>query len=86
MMGLAAFDGRRDPSCWHGVLKLGFLAYFLSRSVLVGFLTGVGLQVAMGQLAGVLGVPKPSGGTVEQFVATLRLIPTRPTSRPWRSR
>ena len=57
------------------VLKLGFLAYFLSRSVLVGFLTGVGIQVAMGQLAGVLGVPKPSGGTVEQFVATLRLIP-----------
>ena len=57
------------------VLKLGFLAYFLSRSVLVGFLTGVGIQVAMGQLAGVLGVPKPSGGTLEQFVATLRLIP-----------
>src|SRR5262245_25152369 len=57
------------------VLKLGFLAYFLSRSVLVGFLTGVGIQVAMGQLAGVLGVPKPSGGTLEQFVGTLRLIP-----------
>ena len=40
--------------------RLGFLANFISRTVLVGFLTGVGLQVAMGQLAGMLGVPAPS--------------------------
>ena len=57
------------------VLKLGFIANFLSRSVLIGFLTGVGIQVAMTQLAGVLGVPKPSGGVVEQFLGTLREIP-----------
>jgi sulfate permease, SulP family len=30
--------------------RLGFLANFLSRTVLVGFLTGVGIQVAAGQL------------------------------------
>jgi sulfate permease, SulP family len=57
------------------ILKLGFIANFLSRSVLIGFLTGVGIQVAMTQLAGVLGVPKPSGGVVEQFLGTLREIP-----------
>ncbi|HEY6568956.1 MAG TPA: SulP family inorganic anion transporter [Candidatus Limnocylindrales bacterium] len=57
------------------LLKLGFLAYFLSRSVLIGFLTGVGIQVAMTQLAGVLGVPKPAGGVLEQFVKTLQEIP-----------
>ena len=28
--------------------RLGFLANFLSRTVLVGFLTGVGIQVAAG--------------------------------------
>jgi high affinity sulfate transporter 1 len=39
--------------------RLGFLANFISRTVLVGFLTGVGIQVAMGQLAGMLGVPSP---------------------------
>jgi high affinity sulfate transporter 1 len=39
--------------------KLGFLANFISRTVLVGFLTGVGIQVAMGQLAALLGVPSP---------------------------
>src|SRR5436305_8760287 len=35
------------------VVRLGFLADFLSRSVLIGFLTGVGIQVAMGQVAGI---------------------------------
>jgi sulfate permease, SulP family len=53
------------------LLKLGFIANFLSRSVLVGFLTGVGIQVAMGQVGGMFGIPKQSGGTVEKFVATL---------------
>ena len=39
------------------IARLGFLADFISRTVLVGFLTGVGIQVALGQLAGMLGVP-----------------------------
>src|SRR4051812_25653882 len=36
--------------------RLGFIADFLSRTVLIGFLTGVGVQVAAGQVAGVFGV------------------------------
>ena len=32
--------------------RLGFLADFISRTVLVGFLTGVGIQVALSQIAG----------------------------------
>src|SRR3954453_5021885 len=32
------------------VARLGFLADFISRTVLVGFLTGVGIQLAMGLL------------------------------------
>ena len=43
------------------IARLGFLANFLSRTVLVGFLTGVGVQVATGQVAGMLGIPKQSG-------------------------
>src|SRR5436305_7215565 len=39
------------------IARLGFLANFISRTVLVGFLTGVGIQVEVGQLAGMLGVP-----------------------------
>jgi SulP family sulfate permease len=53
------------------IIRLGFLADFLSRSVLIGFLTGVGIQVAMGQVSGMLGVSSGSGGTVEKFVTTL---------------
>jgi len=58
------------------ILKLGFIANFLSRSVLIGFLTGVGIQVAMGQVGGMFGVPSQSGGTIEKFVETLKLIPS----------
>jgi len=53
------------------VLRLGFIANFLSRSVLIGFLTGVGIQVAMGQLHGVLNVSDGSGTTLEKFATTL---------------
>ena len=38
------------------VIGLGFMADFLSRTVLIGFLTGVGIQVALGQVAGMLGL------------------------------
>lgn len=44
------------------VARLGFLANFISRTVLVGFLTGVGIQVAAGQVGGMLGVPPPNVG------------------------
>ncbi len=57
------------------IIKLGFLADFLSRSVLIGFLTGVGIQVAMGQLAGMLGVSGGTGGTLPKFWGTLEQIP-----------
>ena len=56
------------------LIRLGFLADFLSRSVLIGFLTGVGIQVAMGQVAGMLGVPSGTGGTIEKFLGTLANI------------
>jgi MFS superfamily sulfate permease-like transporter len=43
-------------------LRLGFLADFLSRTVLAGFLTGVGIQVAVGELHGMLGLEKGGAG------------------------
>ena len=46
------------------VIRLGFLANFLSRSVLIGFLTGVGIQVACGQVGGLLGIPEGKGITI----------------------
>ena len=55
--------------------RLGFLANFLSRTVLVGFLTGVGLQVAAGQLPDMLGVPAAGNQTLTRFVSTVRALP-----------
>jgi sulfate permease, SulP family len=55
--------------------RLGFLANFLSRTVLVGFLTGVGLQVAAGQLPDMLGVTAAGRQTVPKLVSTLRALP-----------
>lgn len=49
------------------VIGLAFLADFLSRSVLVGFLTGVGIQVALGQLSGMLGLKGGGHGTVQKI-------------------
>jgi len=49
------------------VIGLGFLADFLSRTVLVGFLTGVGLQVALGQVSGMLGLKGGGHGTLEKI-------------------
>ncbi len=46
------------------LIRLGFLANFLSRSVLIGFLTGVGIQVACGQVGGLLGIPEGKGLTI----------------------
>lgn len=56
------------------VVRLGFLANFLSRTVLVGFLTGVGVQVAAGQLPEMLGLHLEVRGTVPRLAGVARGI------------
>jgi sulfate permease, SulP family len=55
--------------------RLGFLANFLSRTVLVGFLTGVGIQVAVGQLPDMFGVTAAGKQTPARLVDTVRALP-----------
>src|SRR6478735_3833591 len=55
--------------------RLAFLANFLSRTVLVGFLTGVGIQVAAGQLPDMLGISAAGQDTVLKLVRTVRALP-----------
>lgn len=47
---------------------LGFLADFLSRTVLIGFLTGVGIQVAIGQLGELFGLTGGGKGVIQQLI------------------
>lgn len=50
------------------LLKVGFLADFLSRTVLVGFLTGVGFQVGIAVLGDMLGIEVHARRTVMKLV------------------
>jgi len=56
------------------IIGLAFLADFLSRSVLSGFLTGVGIQVALGQISGMLGLEGGGHGTVQKIWADIQQI------------
>jgi sulfate permease, SulP family len=55
--------------------RLGFLANFLSRTVLLGFLTGVGIQVAISQLPDMLGVTAASPHTLIKLGETVAALP-----------
>ena len=55
--------------------RLGFLANFLSRTVLVGFLAGVGIQVAVGQLPDMLGITAAGRQTLPRLLDTVRALP-----------
>jgi sulfate permease, SulP family len=55
--------------------RLGFLANFLSRTVLIGFLTGVGIQVAAGQLPDMLGVTATGKSTPARLLEVARALP-----------
>ncbi len=58
-----------------GLAKLGFITQFLSKPVMDGFVLGLALFVAVGQLNKVFGVAKPEGNTVEKLFGILQAIP-----------
>jgi sulfate permease, SulP family len=57
------------------IFRLGFLADFLSRTVLVGFLTGVGVQVAVAMLGDMLGIAVNARETILQVWQVARGLP-----------
>lgn len=58
------------------LFRLGFIADFLSQTVLVGFLTGVGVQVGIAVLGETLGLPVHSRRTVMQLAEIIRELPS----------
>jgi len=62
-----------------GVLRLGFLAYFLSHPVISGFISGSAVLIAVGQLKYILGV-KVAGSTVLETLAGL--VKALPQTQP----
>jgi SulP family sulfate permease len=57
------------------ILKLGFQADFLSRTVLVGFLAGVGVQVGIAVLGGMLGLEITALGSIHKVAEIVSGLP-----------
>ncbi len=58
-----------------GAARLGFVTQFLSKPVMDGFIVGLAVFVAVGQLYKLLGVPKVEGNTVEKLAHVVRELP-----------
>lgn len=58
-----------------GLAKLGFITQFLSKPVMDGFVMGIALFVAVGQLNKLFGVPKPEGNVVEKLLGIVAALP-----------
>jgi high affinity sulfate transporter 1 len=58
-----------------GIAKLGFITQFLSKPVMDGFVMGIAVFVAVGQLNKLFGVEKPNGNTVEKLLGIIKELP-----------
>lgn len=58
------------------LFKLGFLADFLSQTALIGFLSGVGVQVGTAMLGDMLGLATPSQRTLAQLSEIANGLPS----------
>ena len=80
--------GRPSRSPWSrgcmlvamGLLRLGFLANFLSHPVISGFITASGIQIAAGQLAPVLGIRADGENLVDLLIS---MVPNLGKTNPY---
>ncbi|HSB36610.1 MAG TPA: SulP family inorganic anion transporter, partial [Thermoanaerobaculia bacterium] len=67
LAGLISIGGR--------FLRLGALADFLSKPILVGFLNGVSISILLGQAGKVFGFPVKPGGIIPRIIDILGKLP-----------
>ena len=70
---LAMLVGLLLLAAW--VLRLGFVADFISEPVLIGFKAGIGLVIVLDQIPKLIGVHITKAGFLHNFVATIRAAP-----------
>lgn len=56
-------------------LRLGAMADFLSKPLLVGFMHGVALSIVLGQMGALFGVALDAGGIIPRLLELLRKLP-----------
>jgi high affinity sulfate transporter 1 len=59
-----------------GLMRLGFLANFISEPVLVGFRAGIGVVIVVDQLPKILGIHFPRGSFVQNLLSLIHNLPT----------
>jgi SulP family sulfate permease len=57
------------------LLRLGFVANFISEPVLIGFKAGIGLVIVLDQVPKLLGIHFPKGSFVHNLLAIVQAIP-----------
>jgi high affinity sulfate transporter 1 len=65
-MALAVFTGLVCIAA--GIFRLGFLADFLAKPILVGYLNGVAISIFLGQIGKVVGFPMHSRGIIQTLI------------------
>jgi sulfate permease, SulP family len=63
-----------------GLMRLGFLADFLSKPVVTGFVIGLAITIIIGQIPKLLGYPTPTGSVAQQVLAA---FPSLGEANPW---
>lgn len=58
-----------------GLLRLGWVAQFLSEPIVTGFVTGLVVIIVAGEIPALLGIPSPSGSLFEKLWAILIAVP-----------
>lgn len=58
-----------------GILRMGWISYFLSRAVLGGFVFGFGIALIINQSFKIFGVPEAGGTYFLRFIGMIKAIP-----------
>jgi MFS superfamily sulfate permease-like transporter len=58
-----------------GIFRLGFIADFLSRPILVGFLNGIAIHIFLGQIGKVFGFSMKAHGIIPSLIEWIQKIP-----------
>ena len=64
-----------------GLVKLGFIADFLSKSVVTGFIFGLAISILVGQLPKLFGVSAGAGNVFEQLASLVSRLVSSPVLR-----
>ena len=67
-----------------GIIRIGWVAQFLSEPIVMGFVTGLVILIVVGEIPGLLGLPSTSGALLDRLVQIAQNVPTLSRS-PWPS-